>query len=113
MEWLRLIVQNRAEVVNDINDVIRQFMDSVIPQDASGQVSRVARRFALCACAGELATLWGLTGWQAGEAENATTACFTAWLAGFGGFRLGTPRQVSAKLEGNRQRPGRVGGAAQ
>ena len=49
--------------------------------EASGQVQRVGRRFALAAVAGELATEAGCTGWPAGAATDAANACFHAWLA--------------------------------
>ena len=42
---------------------------------------RVARRFALIGAAGELATTYGLTGWDTGEAAAAAARCFRAWLA--------------------------------
>jgi uncharacterized protein (DUF927 family) len=46
---------------------------------------RVARRFALVAVAGELATYYGITGWLEGEAQTAAGKCFAAWLEAFGG----------------------------
>jgi len=52
----------------------------LIPNDSAGQVRRVARRFALLAAAGELATAWGLTGWDTGEATQAARACFATWM---------------------------------
>lgn len=33
----------------------------------------------------ELATDWGITGWQPGEAMQAAITCFKAWLQAFGG----------------------------
>jgi uncharacterized protein (DUF927 family) len=48
---------------------------------ADGQVRNVARRFALLAIAGELATEAALTGWTPAEATEAITACFRAWVA--------------------------------
>ena len=44
-------------------------------------MGRVAARFALVAFAGELATRYGVTGWQAGEAFRAARRCFREWLA--------------------------------
>ena len=44
-----------------------------------GQHKRVAARFALIALAGELATEYGLTGWQEGDATDAATHGFKAW----------------------------------
>lgn len=62
---------------------------------ASGQVLRVARRFALVAAAGELATEIGLTGWDRSESEWAARTCFDAWLAARGGDGNG---EVTAML---------------
>ncbi|MBL8376998.1 MAG: DUF927 domain-containing protein [Burkholderiales bacterium] len=70
---------------------------------ASGQVQRVARRFAAVAVAGELATEAGITGWPDGEATQAAKACFHAWLASRGGIGnaedLAMVRQVRAFIE--------------
>lgn len=73
------------------------------PGKASGQVARVAARFALVGVAGELATEAGLTGWEPGESEQATKACFEAWLLARGGAGNGEVtamlRQVRGFLE--------------
>lgn len=50
-------------------------------EEATGQVQRAANRFALLALAGELATAYGVTGWQAGEAIAAAGEGFKAWLS--------------------------------
>jgi uncharacterized protein (DUF927 family) len=39
----------------------------------------------LVGAAGELATKWGITGWQPGEALSAARTCFDAWLSRRGG----------------------------
>ncbi len=56
-----------------------------VPEGASGQVERVAARFALVGAAGELATEAQLTGWPVGESERAAHVCFQAWLRARGG----------------------------
>lgn len=85
LEWLRRIVADRPRLADIIADGIRQFVGEVALTDAAGQVLRVARRFALVAVAGELATHYGLTGWPEGEADGAAKKCFAAWLESFGG----------------------------
>ena len=65
-----------------------------VPGGASGQVERVAARFALVGVAGELATEAGLTGWPQGEGERAASACFDAWLSARGGAGNGEVRQM-------------------
>jgi hypothetical protein len=67
---------------------------------AGGQAVRVARRFALAATAGDLATRYGLTGWPEGEALVAARACYTAWLDGFGGTGNREERQLFAHVCG-------------
>lgn len=49
-----------------------------------GQAVRAADRFRLTALAGELATEYGLTGWEPGEATAAASECYQLWLAGRG-----------------------------
>jgi uncharacterized protein (DUF927 family) len=82
--WLHRIVQDRIRLVAFIAEDLRRFVAKVVPPEASGQVERVARRFGLVAVAGELATRYGLTGWQEGESQRAAAACFASWLEGFG-----------------------------
>ena len=55
-EWLRYLVANRASLVSILQEEINRFISGIIPAHAAGQVRRVARRFALVAVAGELAT---------------------------------------------------------
>lgn len=72
-----------------LGKLLRKRMDELrtawVPEGASGQVERVAARFAIVAVAGALATEAGLTGWPAGESEAAARKCFEAWLAARGG----------------------------
>ena len=68
---------------------VREFLDNnssdLCPHDADGQVRRVARRFLLCAAAGELAADWGILPWNEGESIRAVRTCFEAWLSARGG----------------------------
>jgi putative DNA primase/helicase len=52
----------------------------VLPPNATGEVSRAIRRFAVVAAAGEIATAHKLTGWKKGESIVAAEKCFTAWM---------------------------------
>lgn len=85
VSWLRAVVAERKNIADSLPAKIRAFVQEAAPGDAAGQVLRVARRFALVACAGELATGYGLTGWADGEATMAAKKCFAAWLESFGG----------------------------
>lgn len=96
MAWLQYLVENRLRLAELVADGLRQFVTENAPPEASGQITRVARRFGLVAVAGELATHCGLTGWSEGEATNASAKCFQAWLDSFG--RSGS-REDKAILE--------------
>lgn len=85
--WLEWVVSEREQgkLARQINDLMEAYLTWLLPNGASGQVQRVASRFALVAVAGELATKAGLTGWEAEEASNSVMACFNNWLDGYGG----------------------------
>lgn len=83
--FLAKLTSNQDEVVAIIRQGQASFMADDVPPDASGQAVRVAGRFALVATAGEIATAWGLTGWQEGEAITAAARLFNEWLVHRGG----------------------------
>lgn len=93
--WLEWLTDNADALKARIREGMARLSAELVPQDASGQVHRVAARFALVATAGELATAAGLTGWAPGESERAARACFTAWLNARGGAGNG---EVAAML---------------
>ena len=84
MEWLHQVVAKQQIIGRYITNTIQHFVETVIQPDATGQIIRVARRFALVAAAGELASQFGLTGWEKGESLRAAQNCFTAWQGAFG-----------------------------
>ncbi len=79
------LVVHQDEVPGLIRDAQRKFEAMCLNAGAHGQAYRVAARFALVGAAGELATRWGITDWEGGEAMQAAVACFRAWLARRGG----------------------------
>jgi len=83
-EFLRALVADQGNARRRLADVQRTVATLLVDANASGQVRRVAERFALVAAAGELATEYGLTGWSIGEATRASQSCFSAWLGARG-----------------------------
>lgn len=82
-QWLNHITVNK----NKITALAKAMMDTFIKDFADGlnnQIKRVAKRFAIVACAGELATQAKITGWQSGRAYEAVGLCFKSWLNEFG-----------------------------
>lgn len=82
MAWLDYLTANLETAKKDILASIGEFMMAY--DDLSSQQGRVARRFAIVAGVGELATKMGLTGWQTGQAMTAVKACFDDWLTNYG-----------------------------
>jgi hypothetical protein len=64
---------------------MEEFVKSVVPEDADGQVHSAAGRVGLIAAAGELAVRFGLLPWEPGAAKAAAQACFKLWLNVRGG----------------------------
>ncbi len=97
--WLELLARDRSELLGSLRENLDAVTAELAGTDASGQVRRVARRFALAALAGDLAGGYGLTGWPAGEALAAARICFTAWLSSFGGHGNHEERALLAQVE--------------
>lgn len=73
-------------LTRDDHDQVRDLLTSIkaLPEfnaeGGEGQFQRVAARFAVLALAGELATAYGVTGWQRGEAIRAAGVGLRLWL---------------------------------
>lgn len=83
--FLKELTKGNTSLPEQLREAQKRFEARYLTDNASGQARRVADRFALVGMGGELATAWGLTGWQEGEAMGAAGLCFQAWLAGRGG----------------------------
>jgi putative DNA primase/helicase len=78
--WLPILAKSRAKVGAECRTRIEAFTKRVLPPNATGEVSRAIRRFAIVAAAGEIATAHKLTGWKKGESIAAAAKSFMAWM---------------------------------
>ncbi len=78
--FLQALVEADHDDLTEGAAVMRDRIASALPADADPQVRDVARRFALVAFAGELATRSGVLPWPAGEAERAAASMLAGWL---------------------------------
>ena len=86
LAWLeKLTTADHSAIVEQVEAAASKFIETQLTDKAHGQAKRVARRFALVGAAGELATLFGITGWEKGEAMKAAARCFKDWLNRRGG----------------------------
>jgi len=83
--FLQKLVEDPDGVREKIRTLMNRWIEKHCPQDAQGQAWRAARRFALFAAAGELATSFGITGWPEGEAFAAGAGGFRDWHGQRGG----------------------------
>ena len=80
--WLKYITSDKVKITVEAKILVERFMLKY--NDLSPQPHRVAKRFALVAAAGEMATQAGITGWQTGQATAAVKVCFSNWLDNYG-----------------------------
>ena len=104
--FIEYLTRNRDEAIALIQSKMSAFLKA-IPEGSSGQIQRVATRFALVAAAGELSIQCNLTrvlsqnglasiGWDQGAAHEAAIKCFQSWLENFGNTDLHEKAQIIA-----------------
>ncbi|MCC2607338.1 DUF927 domain-containing protein [Planctobacterium marinum] len=81
----QLVKQNFSTLTAHLVKQVDYFVSQNLSNEAGGQVQRAAAKFALVGMAGELATQWGITGWEKGQAYVASRECFFSWLKNRGG----------------------------
>lgn len=83
--FISKVQEHREKAISSLSQFLAEGLPLLCPDGVSGQVQRVARRFLLCAAAGEMSAEWGIFPWEKGEALQATRKCFDAWLSLRGG----------------------------
>lgn len=79
-EFILHVIGIRDQLSQAVEQVTKDFNREYVPDDADGQVIRVARRFIVTATAGELAIKLGILPYEEGEAFKSCGICFLAWL---------------------------------
>lgn len=83
-QFLEKLVKGEEQVTHFVKESMKLFTLQLLPKDSNGQISRVLNRFALVAAGGELATKFGITEWNEGEASKMVAKCFSDWLSNRG-----------------------------
>jgi putative DNA primase/helicase len=83
--FIKAFIKNRMEAEPALHSGFNNYLDTICPANADGQVRRAARRFMLCALAGEMAIEWQILLWEAGSVLRAIKRCFADWLEQRGG----------------------------
>lgn len=94
-EFVRcLIALGVDQVAARAKKLMATFVRKVVERGASEQIIRAAKKFALIALAGHLATGLGLTPWEKGEARRAAILAFNRWVEKRGGTGSHEERQA-------------------
>ncbi|MBH0086016.1 DUF927 domain-containing protein [Psychrobacter sp. SCQQ22] len=80
--WLEHITTDKAATTATAKQLVTDFVSKY--SDLAPQAHRVAKRFAIVAAAGEMATQADITGWQVGQATTAVMTCLDNWLDNYG-----------------------------
>lgn len=87
LEWLVAQLRLETDFIGSVlAPRVAACTAALAPPGADGQVLRAARRLAVIAVGGELATEAGITGWAPGAAEAAVRSVFRDWIAARGGI---------------------------
>ena len=80
-KYLEGLTKDIESAITQIKQTQQEFKNKYLPENTSGQVTRVANRFGLIAAAGELAIKFGiLSSLNQGDAQEAISKCFKSWL---------------------------------
>ena len=93
------LIARRADALQMAKAIIVAFIKGVAQEGDTGQAQRAAHRFAAIAAAGELATMFGVTGWRAGLATDASARLYARWAAVFGRDRSHEASAVLQKIK--------------
>lgn len=84
-QFIKQVCDNREHVQKRIVETRQLFQTKQAIQDASGEIYRVASRFALVTAAGTLAVDFGLVKWTAAEVIACGERLFAEWIEARGG----------------------------
>lgn len=78
--FLTKLVEDIEGATATVEAIINGIRQQYLPKDASAQAIRVFNHFALIAAAGELASQFGITGWEVEDAVKGVMKCFQDWI---------------------------------
>ena len=78
-KYLEQLTNDIDAITTQIKQIQQEFKIKYIPENSSGQVTRVASRFGLIAAAGELAIRFGILPLAVGDAVESISKCFRSW----------------------------------
>lgn len=96
--FLHSLIESKDDAMENARALMADLALQNLPPNACGQISRAFHRFALVAVAGELASVFGITGWKEGTALEAAMRCFGDWLRARGTLGLQEEQQILSQV---------------
>ncbi len=96
--FLGKLVEDIESAIDMVKTVINGIRHRYLPKDASAQVIRVFNHFALIAAAGELASRFGIMGWEVETALEGVMKCFKDWLESRGDTGMHEEREAISQV---------------
>ena len=97
-EFLSKVCLNLSEYKVFVASLISRFEEECSPAQASEQVRRTAKYFALVAASGELAIKLDVLAWPSGSVIKAARRCLHDWIAFRGGLEAAEFREAISKV---------------
>lgn len=98
--FLSCLLEDVEFVIHKTKELRSEIMNRPAFKGMDGQVGRALNRFALIACAGEIATSFGITGWKPNEATDAVLKCFDDWVEKRGGLGPLEEKSILSQVKG-------------
>ncbi|MDR0580868.1 MAG: DUF927 domain-containing protein [Holosporaceae bacterium] len=99
LEFLNYVMKEREKLKSEFQKRRDELEEKFLPQNASEQDSRAFQMFAFACFAGELATKYGITGWDPRDSYRAAMACFASWLEKKGGAGNHEEKAIIGQLQ--------------
>jgi putative DNA primase/helicase len=80
VELIKQVVDNMKTIKSQYKKEYQRMKSEHLPDKSEGQDLRAFERFMFVGFAGELATKYGITGWNSGDSYDAALKCFNSWL---------------------------------
>lgn len=105
-KFVKAMIEGGDEFITRTKAFYGAFIGQAVKPTDTGQVSRVAHRFALVAAAGEMAIASNILPWREGEAITAALELFEGWAKAFGRSALKEDTTVLRRIVDVIQRDG-------
>lgn len=97
--FLQKLVEDPDGAVGTMKGIMDGLKQRYLPLGASAQVIRVFNHLALIAASGELASQYGITGWDVEESIDGVMKCFEDWLRARGDIGMHEEKEALSQVK--------------